>query len=251
VGEDPASILYQNLKKKAAERIGAEVKIKNYEAGIKISDLIDEINTLNSDPAVNGIMIQLPLPASFTKDDRDKIIKAIALEKDVDGLRTDSKFIAPTAKAVLEVFTEALKVVPLKVDPLKVSVIGATGFEGKLIVKALNQEYKQSLAREDGKNKGLKGIGKIEVIELNSKTENLEEMVKNSDVVISVTGIPDLIKQDMVKEGAILIDVGAPKGDIEKKAYEKASFVSPVPGGVGPVTISCLLENLIKADQLL
>lgn len=234
VGSDPASILYQNLKKKAAERIGADVRIKVYPESISVEELVGEIKKLNDYPSVNGIMVQLPLPKKFSNEDRDEILGTIAPEKDVDGLREDSKFTAPTAKAVVEVLKVAIK--PFSVDrfPLTVCVVGASGMEGKKIVEALNS---------DKRLKEL--VNSLRIIQVNSKTSDLGLKTKDCDVVISVTGVPDLIKADMIKPGAILIDVGSPKGDIEKAAYDKASFVSPVPGGVGPITISSLLENLI------
>ena len=253
VGDDPASLLYVNLKKKAAERVGAEVEIVKLNKLTKLNELIKLIQKYNNDRSVSGIMVQLPLPENFSKEDRDEVLNTISPEKDVDGLREDSKFTAPTAKAVLEV----LKLALLEVRPLtkrldllrKVAVVGASGFEGKNIIKALEQEYKQSLLFHS-KNKGIQGK-ELEIIKADSKTENLKLKIKNCDVVISVTGVPDLITADMVKSSAILIDVGSPKGDIEKSAYDKAAFVSPVPGGVGPITISCLLENLVEASSII
>jgi methylenetetrahydrofolate dehydrogenase (NADP+) / methenyltetrahydrofolate cyclohydrolase len=263
VGDDPASILYQNLKKKAAERIGAEVIIKVYPDGITKDVLMEEIENLNNIEYVTGIMIQLPLPESFSDTDRDEIIKSISAQKDVDGLRENSKFTPPTAKAVLEVLNNALSLTSNHNPHLSICVVGASGFIGRQIVNALNNEYMPP-ARKDlwpGGNTRIKGIRmgdkevsnkkseriELKIIEANSKTKNLKLKIKNSDVVISVTGVADLITAEMVKDGAILIDVGAPKGDIAKEAYSKASFVSPVPGGVGPVTIASLMENLINA----
>ncbi len=237
VGEDPASIMYVNLKKKAGERIGAEVDIIVLPEEATKKAVITTIESFNKLPDVNGIMIQLPLPKNFSKEDRNEIINSIDPNKDVDGLRVDSKFTPPTAKAVLEIFKEALKVVPVKVQSYKVAVVGASGFIGQQIVRALKKENIEL------------GIKELELAEANSKTQNLQLITYNSDVVIGVVGKDGLIKADMIKDGAILIDVGAPNGDIEMAAYEKASFVSPVPGGVGPVTISCLLENLVLAAE--
>ncbi len=237
VGDDPASKMYVNLKKKRAEEIGATVEVKNVKSEITKDQLIQNIKILNTDPLVNGIMIQLPLPDKFSDSDRDEIINVIDPKKDVDGLQVGSKFIPPTAKAVLEILIEALKVRPLKGDHYKVAVLGATGFIGQQIFRSLTKEYKNM------------GINELEIFELNSKTKDLESQLLSSDVIVSVTGVTDLVKADFVKPGAILIDVGAPNGDIEKSAYEKSGFVSPVPGGVGPVTISCLMENLIVASE--
>jgi methylenetetrahydrofolate dehydrogenase (NADP+)/methenyltetrahydrofolate cyclohydrolase len=233
VGDDPASILYVNLKKKRAEEIGAEVQVECFDANIKPDKLIKYIKSFCIDASIHGIMVQLPLPKTFFKEERDEIINSIDPEKDVDGLREDSGFIPPTAKAVLEILNAALPLRgdPLKVRPCKVLVVGASGFIGKQIVKVF-ENTRQNNFRVAGAD---------------SKTKNLKLKTKNSDVIVSVTGVQGLIKADMVKEGVVLIDVGSPSGDIEKAAFEKAAFVSPVPGGVGPVTISCLLENLVEA----
>ena len=237
VGTDAASVMYVNLKKKAAERIGCELLVVNCKQESSKKEIKEIIQKYNEENHVNGVMVQLPLPKNFPKEDRDEILNSIAPEKDVDGLREDSKFTAPTAKAVVEVLVEALKSKNKSVmETLEVAVVGASGMEGMRIVKAL---------KSDERIKAL--VNKLQVVELNSKTNNLQLTTYDCDVIISVTGVPDLIKADMVKDGAVLIDVGAPSGDIEKKAYEKASFVSPVPGGVGPVTVNCLLENLVES----
>lgn len=232
VGDDPASVLYVNLKKKAAERIGCVLSVRREKSDIGKEKLIEMISLLNEDKTIFGIMVQLPLPENFTKEDREEIISSIDPDKDVDGLRVGSKFIPPTAKAVLNIIKEAEKYIvlpPLKARLYKVGVVGGSGFIGKQIAGALN------------------GINNYNIAVYDSETIDLRQKTGDLDILISVTGVPDLIKPDMVKDGAVLIDVGSPKGDIEKSAYDKAAFVSPVPGGVGPVTISCLLENLLDS----
>jgi len=236
IGDDPASRLYVNLKKKAGERVGVLVEVRSWKSDVGKKELIDSIEEMNVDKRVHGIMVQLPLPKNFTNEDREEIINSISLEKDVDGLREGSKFLHPTSKAVLEILDFALtrnyplQKTPLKVAPRKVVVVGSTGMVGKPLVGELRKSN-------------------YELWEVDSGTDNLTEMTKEADVIISATGVENLIKARDVREGSILIDVGSPRGDIEKEAYEKSSFVSPVPGGVGPVTISCLLENLIFAAQ--
>jgi methylenetetrahydrofolate dehydrogenase (NADP+)/methenyltetrahydrofolate cyclohydrolase len=225
VGNNPASELYVNLKKRAAENIGAEVDIYFIKEISKVDDLILLIDTLNVDETVNGIMIQLPLPPAMSKF-KDRIIESIDPKKDVDGLRIDSQFLHPTSKAVIDILKFAEK--GLKVQPKTVCVVGATGMVGTPLVKELKTEgYK--------------------VIECDTKTTELRGYTLQGDVVISTTGTPGLIKSDMIKKDTIVIDVGSPKGDVETSVSEKASFITPVPGGVGPVTISSLLENLISA----
>ena len=226
VGDDPASTLYVNLKKKAGERIGVTVEVISEKSEISNTELTNVIINLNEDKSVNGIMIQLPLPANFSDSQRDEIINSIAEEKDVDGLRKKSKFIHPTSKAVLEILEFSLT--KINFQPRNVLIIGSTGMVGKPLVRELRKtNYK--------------------LWEANSQTANFSELGRIADVIISATGVENLVKSEWVKTGAVLIDVGSPKGDIEKAAYEKASFVSPVPGGVGPVTISCLLENLLES----
>lgn len=216
IGNDPASELYVNLKKKAAERISAEVDIYKLGENTRIIDILTLIKTLNIDKNVNGIMVQLPLPGKLT-DKKDQIIGAISPEKDVDGLRSDSKFLHPTSKAVIDILRQALKEAPLKGK--KVCVVGATGMVGTPLVKEL-------------KNEG------YELIEARPE----------ADILISCTGRAGLISENMVKDGAIVIDVGSPKGDVQfESVSKKAAFITPVPGGVGPVTITSLLENLISA----
>lgn len=229
IGKNPASELYVNLKKKAAERIGAEVDIYFLGENSKIDDILLLIDTLNTDEGVNGIMVQLPLPGSIAKF-KDQIIGSIKQKKDVDGLRDGSQFLHPTAKAVMDILHEAEDILrlPSRVSPCKVAVVGSTGMVGAPLVKELKEE-------------------KYNVIEVNAETHDLAKKVKSADVLISATGVPSLIKSEMVKPGAIVIDVGSPKGDVEAEVSKKAAFVTPVPGGVGPVTISCLLENLIEA----
>ncbi len=234
VGDDPASKLYVGLKKKAGEKIGIKVDVINLQKDISIKELKKIIRDLNNDKEINGIMIQLPLPDGFTGKEREEIINSISAEKDVDGLREDSPFIHPTSKAVLEVLDIAFRMAPLKTASLKVCVVGATGMVGRPLVKELKRRNNES-----------KGMCKYEIYEADSMTENLIKCSKNADILISCAGVPGIIKRDMVKEGIILIDVGAPIGDIDKEAYDKASFVSPVPGGIGPVTISCLMDNII------
>lgn len=227
VGDDPASKLYVNLKKKAAERIGAQLDVRSMMSDVRKDEILDLVKTLNIDKSVHGIMIQLPLPSKFTLEDRDEIISSIDKDKDVDGLREDSPYLTPTVKAVLEVVKEA-SALPLRVRPYKVVVVGARGFEGKKIFNVL---------KEMGYN----------VIGVDRDTENFEKVTRAADVLISVTGSPDIISSDMVKDGVVVIDVGSPKGDVARNVYEKCAFISPVPGGVGPVTIACLLENLAEA----
>ena len=236
VGDDPGSVLYLNLKRKSAEEVGVVLEIMKFQGSESVNQLIGEINKLNEDKSVNSIMIQLPLPTNFSKLDRDEIINSIAPEKDVDGLRDDSPFTAPVVRAVLAALNQGLvqytkyNILNTK---LHIVVVGAKGFEGRKIEKEL-RILNIELWDE-----------RLEITGLDRKSADFYEKIKSADVIISATGNPGIIKADMVKDNVILIDVGAPKGDIERAAYEKASFVSADRGGIGPVTISYLMENLV------
>jgi methylenetetrahydrofolate dehydrogenase (NADP+)/methenyltetrahydrofolate cyclohydrolase len=226
VGNGGGSELYLSIKKRAAERIGAELIIKNYGEDIRISELVHEIKVLNETPDINGVMIQLPLPKSLTKKDREKFINAIAKEKDVDGLRDDSPFLTPVVKAVLLAIKEA----PLK-SPAKLVVVGAEGFEGKKIVRVLKEmDY--------------------DVVGLDIGSKNMKKTTQSADILISVTGSPAIIGKDDIKKDAVVIDVGSPKGDVDfESVKDKVSFITPVPGGIGPVTVACLMENLVESAR--
>lgn len=218
IGENVTSELYVNLKKKFIEGIGCEVDVYKLPEKVEFKDIEILIKSLNDDDLVHGIMVQLPLPSKLL-DFKSQILDLISSKKDVDGLREDSKFLHPTSKAVLEILKIAEA--ETKKEAKSVSVIGALGMVGKPLVKEL------------------KKLG-YEVYE----TANNE-----SDVMVSATGKTNLITSEMLKEDVIVIDVGSPFGDVSSEVSKKASFFTPVPGGVGPVTITCLAENLIEASN--
>lgn len=225
---DPASKLYVNLKKKAAERLGAEVEIYTIHNRVGTDHIVRLIKYLNTDPETHGIMVQLPLPKRL-KEDKKKIINAISPTKDVDGMRASSPFVHPTAKAAVEIVEEGMR--QLKKNSInKIAVVGASGMVGSAVV-----DYATT--------KGFK-VQKF----TNLHKGQLRARGKTADAMITATGKPSLIESDVVKKGAIVVDVGSPKGDIDFVQVKKdAGFVTPVPGGVGPVTIFCLLENLVVA----
>lgn len=247
VGDDPASVLYVNLKKKAAENIGCELLVVRFEDenGTESDEIVNKIRELNSDKAVHGIMVQLPLPGDL-KDKTKDIINVIAPEKDVDGMRDDSPFFAPVVKAVLEILEYGLIQAKDDIKPfgnkVNLVIVGSNGFVGGKLIGLNFQKLFGS---------ALPGLTvNVDGQDLKDR-EKLAQATQTADIIISATGSADLISVDMIQEGCVLIDVGAPKGDISKDAYEKAGFVSPVPGGVGPVTISCLMDNLVNSiDQI-
>jgi methylenetetrahydrofolate dehydrogenase (NADP+)/methenyltetrahydrofolate cyclohydrolase len=196
------------------------LKLKKDENSERILKMVKK---LNADKNVHGIMIQLPIPDNFSERVSKKMIDTIDIYKDVDGLRDDSIFTAPVVKAVISVVSG-------KDNALKTAIIGANGFEGKKITKKLRE------------------LGYGNIIKLDkSDDRDLKKIISEADMIISAAGQPDLVQPEMIKEGIFLIDVGSPKGDISRSCYSKAAFVSPVPGGIGPVTISYLMENLLLA----
>lgn len=238
IGDDPASKLYASLKQKVAERVGTSMEI--YEIGLRrdSSYIINLIRYLNTKNDVHGIMVQLPLPKRL-KADTQKIIDSIDPQKDVDGLREDSPYVHPTSLAVLEIIKAAKKAVykpkktlhPKKLPPPeRVCVIGATGMVGRPLVREL------------------KKLG-YTVDEVDSKTKKLQDIVRQAKIVVSATGEPGIIRGKTVRKRELIgIDVGAPVGDFNYEEVKKKSvFITPVPGGVGPVTITCLIDNLIAA----
>ena len=227
IGDNSASILYVNLKKSFLESLGCQVDIYKLSSKVNFSDVQLLVKTLNEDKTIHGIMIQMPLPAKM-QSIKSKVLDTISSDKDVDGLKDNTKFLHPTSKAVMEVL--ALSVFETRKEIDSVCVVGSDGMVGKPLVKELTK------------------VG-YKVTECNKDTINLIEKTITTDVVISATGVMNLITPEMVKNGAIVVDVGSPQGDISSQVVEKVDFITPVPGGVGPVTITCLAENLIISAQ--
>lgn len=225
VGNDKASAIYTKLKQKAAERVGIKFIVQKFTDKVTAKEIIVAIEKLNKDKNVHGVMVQLPLPESL-KAKTPSIIRAIDRNKDVDGLTKNSPFIPATVKAVMEILDVATK--PLAYSGKKAAVVGAGGVVGSAIVKQLEK------------------IG-YKVTECDKNTRDLYAKLTGVDLVVSATGVPSLIKGEVIKEGVIAIDVGAPVGDLDPSVKDRASFITPVPGGVGPVTIICLLENLVAS----
>ena len=230
-GYDKASRLYVSLKQKVGERLGMEVEVIDHSHST-FGQVVEDIKRLNSETNVHGVMVQLPLPKSLAKH-TDKILQAIASQKDVDGLREGSHYVPATVKAALAILNEAKHVVKVAPDALYL-VVGAKGVVGSKIVSELT-EY---------------GC-EVEVFDKDDEVEKMESSLLRADVVISATGIAGLITKDIVKKGSIVIDIGSPQGDVDFEGVsEVAKFITPVPGGVGPVTIVSLFENLILAASV-
>jgi len=226
VGDNPASQLYVRKKEEAAQEIGIEIKKKILPQDVSEEEILKVINQFNQDDQVSGILVQMPLPKGINSD---KIIKAINSEKDVDGFLPESKFDSPFILAI----EQALK---------------STGedLDNKKSIALVNSEiFGQSLVNFF-KNKGL--TISIEVGPL--QRSDLE--LGSADVIITALGQPEVIKSSMIKHGVILIDGGISKkngkivGDIDRESVQgKSSWLSPVPGGLGPLTVAFLLKNLI------
>ena len=238
VGEHPASMSYVKGKEKACLEIGMENELMRLDASISQDELLDVINTLNHDDNVDGILVQLPLPRHI---DSDKIINAIDPSKDVDGfhphnvasLYLNEDCILPcTPKGVMALLDYA----GIEIKGRNACVIGRSNIVGMPVAKLLlNRDATVTICH--------------------SKTKNLSEITSKADILIAAVGKPLFVKENMVKEGAAVIDVGVNRnpetgklcGDVDfKNVKEKASFITKVPGGVGPMTITCLLENTIE-----
>lgn len=228
LGNDEASVLYTKLKNQASKRVGVKFEVKKFESETaSVEKIIAFIKKLNTDKKTQGIMVQLPLPGKL-KSKTQGILRAISREKDVDGLTKSSPFTSATVRAIKEVIEYSTKDLPY--FGKKAAVIGAKGTVGKAVSEALHKMgYK--------------------VCECDKSTRDLYAKLTGVDLIVAATGVPGLVKGEIVKEGVIAIDVGAPIGDFDKSVYQRASFVTPVPGGIGPVTIACLLENLVEAVE--
>lgn len=220
LGDDPASHLYTRLKKQFAQDVGCTFRV------VSDPDIRTMISLLNQDTTVHGIMLQLPLPLAFRPRTNEYIL-ALDPAKDVDGLRADSPFLPATIRGIAEIMKEAHV---QKGD--SVCIIGAKGEVGKRLSRVLKSHFVVS--------------------EVDVDTIHPWDIARESHVVISATGNSGSIDERYIQDGAVVIDVGSPKGDIAfDKVAPKASFITPVPGGVGPVTVSSLIENLVDAAQAL
>ncbi len=236
VGDDPVSASYVRIKGKAAESIGIKFKVVNFPETVTTEEIVNEIDNLNRVPLMSGIIVQLPLPSIINTQ---TVLGAIDSKLDVDCLGSinstnfydDKGGIGyPTALACMKL----LDSLNLDLKDKKIAVIG----RGKLVGLPVTHILE---------SRGFK----VNVV--HSQTENSEEIILNADVIITATGRSKSITGDMVKEGVVIIDAGTSEdngavvGDVDIESVEgKASFVSPTPGGVGPVTVAMLLENVYQ-----
>lgn len=228
IGQDSDSERYLSLKQKAGERTGIMLEVKRFPETSSEKEIIEFIKKLNTNTDVHGIMVQLPISKRLS-DKQNEILETITLKKDADGMRENSLFLAPVAKAVMSVIANAEECLSLSRRE-KVVVVGAKGFVGRRIMKALER------TNYDVEGVDL-GVGYIE------KTKGVK-------ILISATGKPGLIKDSMVKEGLVVIDIGASKGDVDfDGVVRKVAYITPVPGGIGSLTIIHLMENIVQAAE--
>ncbi|KAJ3619917.1 hypothetical protein Zmor_008674 [Zophobas morio] len=234
IGSNEASSLYIRNKKRACENVGILFEHKVFEESVSESNLLDEINKLNNDESVDGFLVQLPLPKNI---DEDKIINAISPSKDADGfcpitlgnvVLNKSKIFPGTPKGIIRLLDEY----KIDVTGKKVVVVGRSNIVGKPISIMLTNLS-------------------ATVTVCHSKTVDLKSETCKADILIVAIGSAKFIKEDFVKDGAIIIDVGTNKvdgkfcGDVDfESVKEKVSAITPVPGGVGPMTVNSLLENV-------
>ena len=238
VGNDEASIIYDRNKKKAAEDIGMTCNIHHLPEETTEDEVIELINNLNDDSDVNGIIVQMPLPKHLNAD---KIVEKIRADKDVDGfgfynmglLHSNNKnaFVAATPQGVLYMLQKTLG----DLSGLHAVIIGRSNIVGRPLASLLlNNHCTVSVAH--------------------SKTKNLPELTKQADIVVAACGVAKMVKKDWIKDGATVIDVGINRidgklcGDVDfDEVKEVAGFITPVPGGVGPMTVAMLMNNTLLA----
>ena len=241
VGDDPASRVYVNNKKKACEVVGFKSEEYALPASTTQEELLELVNTLNNKQDINGILVQLPLPEHL--DDK-AVIEAINPQKDVDAFHAvnvgkimlgEYDFLPCTPSGVMEM----LHAYDIPVSGKNCVVIGRSNIVGKPMAMLLLHEN-----------------GTVTIC--HSRTKNLAEVCRSADILVAAVGKPKFVTSDMVKEGAVVIDVGMDRdengklcGDVDfENVKDKCSYITPVPGGVGPMTISTLMKNTLKACKI-
>jgi methylenetetrahydrofolate dehydrogenase (NADP+)/methenyltetrahydrofolate cyclohydrolase len=236
VGDDPASETYVRMKGNACKRLGIESRRVHLDKSISTEDLLDVISQLNQDPLVHGILLQHPVPHQI---DERAAFEAISIEKDVDGVTAlgfaqnafgyaDYPSCTPAAiMAILDYYQ-------IKIEGKHAVVVGRSPILGKPVsMMLLNRN--------------------ATVTTCHSKTDNLADMLRIADIVVAAVGKPAFIQGDWIREGAVVLDAGYNKGNVGDVDYEaclaKASAITPVPAGVGPVTIAMLLKHTVDAAE--
>ncbi len=238
VGEDPASTVYVGNKKKACEYIGIRSLAYELPESTTQEELLTLVQKLNQDSSVNGILVQLPLPKQI---DEDLVIKTIDPAKDVDGFHPQSVgalsigqkgFVSCTPAGVIQLCKRS----GIEIEGKECVIIGRSNIVGKPMALLMLQEN-------------------ATVTICHSRTKNLKEVTKRADILIVAIGKPKFVKRDFIKEGAVVIDVGIHRdennklcGDVDyNDVIEHVSAITPVPGGVGPMTIAMLMNNCVES----
>lgn len=241
VGNDGASQSYVRSKKKAAEKIGMISEIVHLEETATEEEVLNELNRLNNDDSVSGILVQVPLPKQVSEQ---KILEAINPDKDVDGFHPinigklyidEQTFVPCTPLGIMEI----LKHADIDLEGKNAVVIGRSHIVGQPVSKLLLQKN-------------------ASVTILHSRSKDMASYLKDADVIVSAVGKPGLVTKDVVQEGAVIIDVGNTpdengklKGDVDYDAVKEiAGAITPVPGGVGPLTITMVLNNTLLAEKM-
>ncbi len=254
VGHNPASETYVNNKIKACAEVGMEAERIALEADITEKQLLAEVDRLNNDPSIDGFIVQLPLPEHISET---TIMSAIDRRKDVDGLTPENvgrtvqglpSIISATPRGIRELLARY----QIPTEGKHVVVIGRSNIVGKPIAMLLMQRPYLSLPGMSAAS-----LGDATVTICHSKTRDLKSICLTADIIIAAAGSPKLLTADMVKEGATIIDVGINRvdghlvGDVDfANVAPKAAYITPVPGGVGPMTIVSLLQNTLQAYKL-
>ena len=251
VGNDGASLTYVGSKVRSCEQVGFDSTLVKLPDDISQNDLLLKIEDLNNDDKIDGFIVQLPLPKHI---DEDKVLMAVNPNKDVDGFHPTNfgkmalnmeTFIPATPYGIIEL----LKRYNINTSGKNTVVIGRSNIVGRPISILMSR-------------KGNPGDSTVTLV--HSRTNNLENFTKKADIIVSALGVPDFIKSSMVKDGVIIIDVGITrvkddshpkgyviKGDVDfNSVKEKTSYITPVPGGVGPMTIAMLLKNTLFSRRL-
>ena len=247
VGDDGASLTYVGSKVRACKRVGFDSTLIKLPETISENELLEKVNELNNDENIDGYIVQLPLPKHI---DSQKILMAVDADKDVDGFHPTNfgkmalslpTFISATPFGIMEL----LKRYDVETSGKHTVVIGRSDIVGRPISILMSQ-------------KSIPGNSTVTLA--HSRTKNIDELTKQADIIISALGVPSFVKADMVKDGAVIVDVGITRvadnsakgykivGDVDyENVSKKSSYITPVPGGVGPMTIAMLLKNTLLA----
>lgn len=240
VGDDSSSKIYVRNKSNACEEVGIEYEEYLLKEETEMEELLDLIDKLNNDPTIHGILVQSPIPKHL---DINKAFRTISEKKDVDGFHPinvgklclgQNTFVSCTPFGIMKILEEY----NIEIEGKNAVIIGRSNIVGKPMLQCLMSKN-------------------ATVTVCHSKTKNLPEIVKNADIVVAAIGKAKFVKEDMIKKDAVVIDVGINRGadgklcgDVDFEGVsKKASYITPVPGGVGPMTIAMLMNNIVKAAK--